>query len=81
MTRFDAADQGDDVIKILKGNEGWHADSTCMPVQAKGAVFSAVTVPASAATPDEPRLMWHSRLAGDPVSEAALPVEALADAR
>jgi alpha-ketoglutarate-dependent taurine dioxygenase len=36
---------GDDVVNILKGNMGWHCDSTYMPVQAKGAVFSAVTVP------------------------------------
>ena len=35
----------DDVVKILKGNMGWHADSTYMPVQAKGAVFSAEVVP------------------------------------
>ena len=35
----------DDVIKVLKGNMGWHADSTYMPVQAKGAVFSAEEVP------------------------------------
>lgn len=35
----------DDVMKILKGNMGWHADSTYMPVQAKGAVFSAGEVP------------------------------------
>ena len=35
----------DDRIKILKGNMGWHADSTYMPVQAKGAVFSAEEVP------------------------------------
>ncbi|MDP1752634.1 MAG: TauD/TfdA family dioxygenase [Reyranella sp.] len=35
----------DDMMKILKGNMGWHADSTYMPVQAKGAVFSAETVP------------------------------------
>lgn len=35
----------DDMIKILKGNMGWHADSTYMPVQAKGAVFSAEVVP------------------------------------
>jgi alpha-ketoglutarate-dependent taurine dioxygenase len=35
----------DDVIKVLKGNMGWHADSTYMPVQAKGAVFSAEIVP------------------------------------
>ena len=35
----------DDVIKILKGNMGWHSDSTYMPVQAKGAVFTAHVVP------------------------------------
>lgn len=35
----------DDVMKILKGNMGWHCDSTYMPVQAKGAVFSAEEVP------------------------------------
>jgi len=35
----------DDRIKILKGNMGWHADSTYMPIQAKGAVFSAEVVP------------------------------------
>ena len=31
----------DDRMKILKGNMGWHCDSTYMPVQAKGAVFCA----------------------------------------
>lgn len=41
--RIDA--EGDDVVKILKGNEGWHADSTFKPIQAKGAVFSAEVVP------------------------------------
>jgi alpha-ketoglutarate-dependent taurine dioxygenase len=35
----------DDMMKVLKGNMGWHADSTYMPVQAKGAVFSAEVVP------------------------------------
>ena len=35
----------DDMMKVLKGNMGWHADSTYMPVQAKGAVFSAEIVP------------------------------------
>lgn len=35
----------DDRMKVLKGNMGWHADSTYMPVQAKGAVFSAEEVP------------------------------------
>ncbi len=34
-----------DVVKVLKGNMGWHCDSTYMPVQAKGAVFSAEVVP------------------------------------
>ena len=33
-----------DVVKILVGNMGWHCDSTYMPVQAKGAVFSAEAV-------------------------------------
>ncbi|TXL76403.1 TauD/TfdA family dioxygenase [Vineibacter terrae] len=37
--------ENDDVIKVLKGNMGWHCDSTYMPVQAKGAVFSAEVVP------------------------------------
>lgn len=37
--RDDSAD--DDVLKVLKGNMGWHCDSTYMPVQAKGAVFTA----------------------------------------
>ncbi|MCX7364348.1 MAG: TauD/TfdA family dioxygenase [Alphaproteobacteria bacterium] len=40
-------DEGDDVVKILKGNMGWHADSTFKPVQAKGAVFRAEVVPQS----------------------------------
>ncbi len=38
-------DGTDDVVKVLKGNMGWHADSTYMPVQANGAVFSAHVVP------------------------------------
>ena len=37
----------DDNVKILRGNMGWHVDSTYMPVQAKGAVFSAHVVPSS----------------------------------
>ena len=40
-------DESDDVMKILKGNMGWHADSTYMPVQAKGAVFTAHVVPST----------------------------------
>lgn len=40
------SDPDDDIVKSLRGNEGWHHDSTYMPVQAKGAVFSAEIVPA-----------------------------------
>jgi len=36
-----------DIIKVLKGNMGWHCDSTYMPIQAKGAVFTAQVVPNS----------------------------------
>jgi alpha-ketoglutarate-dependent taurine dioxygenase len=38
-------DGSDDIVKVLKGNMDWHHDSTYMPVQAKGAVFSAEVVP------------------------------------
>lgn len=38
-------DPDDYVVNILKGNMGWHCDSTYMPVQAKGAVFTAHAVP------------------------------------
>ncbi len=38
-------DGSDDIVKILRGNMGWHADSTYLPVQAKGAVFTAHVVP------------------------------------
>jgi alpha-ketoglutarate-dependent taurine dioxygenase len=40
-----ASDESKAAVKTLKGNEGWHQDSTYMPVQAKGAVFSAHVVP------------------------------------
>ena len=39
-------DGNDDMMKVHKGNMGWHHDSTYMPVQAKGAVFCAEVVPA-----------------------------------
>lgn len=35
----------DDLSKSLRANEQWHHDSTFMPVQAKGAVFTAEIVP------------------------------------
>lgn len=37
------------MVKSLRGNEGWHHDSTYMPLQAKGAVFSAEIVPSEGA--------------------------------
>ncbi len=40
-------DGSDDIMKILHGNMGWHCDSTYMPVQAKGAVFTAHVVPSA----------------------------------
>ncbi len=39
----------DDQVKSIRGNEGWHHDSTYMPVQAKGAVFTAEIVPTEGA--------------------------------
>lgn len=45
-------DDSDDVVKVLKGNMGWHSDSTYMPVQAKGAVFTAHVVPAAGGETD-----------------------------
>lgn len=35
----------DDMMKVLRGNMEWHADSTYMELQSKGAVFSADVVP------------------------------------
>ena len=38
-------DPDHDVVKSLRGNEGWHHDSTYMPLQAMGSVFTAEVVP------------------------------------
>ncbi len=54
-----ADDDDDDVVKVLKGNMGWHCDSTYMPVQAKGAVFSAHVV-----TPRGGETGWADMRAG-----------------
>ena len=35
-------DQG---YKLLRGNEGWHTDSTYMPLASKAAMLSAIEVP------------------------------------
>ena len=37
----------DDMMKIIRGNMAWHQDNTYMPVQSKGAVFSAHKIPAT----------------------------------
>ena len=37
----------DDIVKSLRGNMEWHHDSTYMPIQAKGSVFTAHQVPAT----------------------------------
>ena len=37
--------KNDEILRILKGNQEWHADSTYMPIQAKCAVFTAHVVP------------------------------------
>jgi len=36
---------GDPVMEILRGNEGWHTDSSYMPVSAKASMLSAHVVP------------------------------------
>ncbi|MFW2334066.1 TauD/TfdA dioxygenase family protein [Ilumatobacter sp.] len=38
-------DPDDHFLRSLQGNEGWHHDSTYLPLQAKGAVFTAEIVP------------------------------------
>ena len=41
------SDPDTDENKSLRGNEGWHHDSTYMPLQAKAAVFTAEIVPST----------------------------------
>ncbi len=36
---------GEEVYKIMKGNEGWHTDSTYMPLASKAAMLYALVVP------------------------------------
>jgi len=42
----EAVDEHSDHFQILKGNEGWHTDSTYMPVSARASILSAQVVPA-----------------------------------
>ena len=39
------ASEADEQYRILKGNEGWHTDSTYMPLASKAAMLSAVVIP------------------------------------
>ncbi len=39
-------DPTEERYKILRGNEGWHTDSTYMPLASKAAMLAAITVPA-----------------------------------
>ena len=39
------SDPEDEVVKSLRGNEGWHCDSTYMPIQSKCAIFSVHVMP------------------------------------
>lgn len=38
-------DPNDELLQILRGNEGWHCDSTYMPIQSKCAIFSVHQAP------------------------------------
>jgi len=40
-------DDGEPGMEIMRGNEGWHTDSSYMPVSARASVFSAHVVPKS----------------------------------
>lgn len=41
---------GHPVLDILRGNEGWHTDSSYMPVSAKASMLSALVVPSRGGT-------------------------------
>ena len=58
-------DPGDAVMSILKGNEGWHTDSSYMPLAAKASMLSAHVVPRMGGTTE-----WADmRAAYDALSE------------
>ena len=42
----DLTQPGDESFKLLRGNEGWHTDSTYMPLAAKASMLMALVVPA-----------------------------------
>ena len=52
-------------FKSLRGNEGWHTDSSYMPLAAKASVLSAQVVPSAAGETE-----WADRAAHDALDEA-----------
>ena len=43
----DVVDKDDPIMQVLLGNEGWHTDSSYMPISAKASVLSAHVLPTS----------------------------------
>ncbi len=79
-------DDADEMIQVLKGNMGWHCDSTYMPVQAKGAVFTAQEQAAEQARPQPAQLGGSLRLSvprpeGRRAANPALPLSLLEKAK
>ena len=58
------AGEDDDHVQILRGNEGWHTDSSYMPVSARASVLSAHVLPSEGGAPCSwkperpPRFAW-----------------------
>ena len=69
-------DDSDDMVKVLRGNMGWHADSTYMPLQAKGAVFSARVVPSSGGETEWADMRAAHAALGDDLRERIVPLSA-----
>ena len=42
------------VMQVVRGNQGWHTDSSYMPVSAKASMLSAQVVPPTGARPSGP---------------------------
>jgi alpha-ketoglutarate-dependent taurine dioxygenase len=56
------ASEADEQYRILKGNEGWHTDSTYMPLASKVAMLAAVVVPPTGGETEfaDMRAAWHA---------------------
>jgi len=60
-------DEGDPVLAILRGNEGWHTDSSYMAVSATASILSAHVV-----TPDDGETEWADMRAAHDALDPAL---------